>query len=89
MDNLALTYKKQGRWDTAEELEVKVMETIKKKLGADHPDTLNSMAKPCFYVERTGSRCGGYKSYEAMCTASTIQVERLPSPLYFFLRNAG
>jgi DNA-binding transcriptional regulator YiaG len=43
MANLASTYRNQGRWDAAEELEVQVMETSKKKLGADHPDTLASM----------------------------------------------
>ncbi|KAF2023397.1 hypothetical protein EK21DRAFT_105340 [Setomelanomma holmii] len=38
-----LEVQNQGRWDAAEELEVQVMETCKKKLGADHPDTLASM----------------------------------------------
>ena len=44
MANLALTYRNQGRWDAAEELEVQVMEMSKKKLGVDHPSTLTSMA---------------------------------------------
>ncbi|KAF1814281.1 HET-domain-containing protein [Eremomyces bilateralis CBS 781.70] len=39
MANLASTYRNQGRWDAAEELE-----TRKTKLGADHPDTLTSIA---------------------------------------------
>jgi len=43
MANLASTYMNQGRWEAAEELEVQVMETRKKKMGADHPDTLGSM----------------------------------------------
>jgi hypothetical protein len=43
MANLASAYGNQGRWDVAEELEVQVIETRKKKLGADHQDTLNSM----------------------------------------------
>ncbi|KAK3937227.1 hypothetical protein QBC46DRAFT_461010 [Diplogelasinospora grovesii] len=34
----------QGRWEEAEKLEVQAMETRKTKLGADHPDTLTSMA---------------------------------------------
>ncbi|KAK3985963.1 kinesin light chain [Cladorrhinum sp. PSN332] len=34
----------QGRWEEAEKLFVQVMETRKTKLGADHPDTLTSMA---------------------------------------------
>jgi hypothetical protein len=33
MANLALTYRNQGRSDAAEELEVQVRETSKKKLG--------------------------------------------------------
>jgi len=35
MNNLASTYRNQGRWDAAEELDMQVMETSKKKLGAD------------------------------------------------------
>ena len=41
--NLASTYRNQGRWKEAEELEVQVMETRKRVLGAEHPDTLTSM----------------------------------------------
>jgi hypothetical protein len=44
MGNLVSTYWNQGRWDGAEKLEVQAMETRKTKLGADHPDTLTSMA---------------------------------------------
>ncbi|KIX00980.1 uncharacterized protein Z518_10046 [Rhinocladiella mackenziei CBS 650.93] len=44
MANLASTYRNQGRWQDAEELEVQVMETRKRVLGAEHPDTLTSMA---------------------------------------------
>jgi hypothetical protein len=43
INNLALTYSRQGRWQEAEELEVQVMETRKKVLGLEHPDTLKSM----------------------------------------------
>jgi Flp pilus assembly protein TadD len=43
MNNLALTYRNQGRWEEAETLQVQVMETSKTKLGANHPDTLTSM----------------------------------------------
>ena len=35
---------KKDLWSGAEELFVQVMETFKKKLGADHPDMLTSMA---------------------------------------------
>ena len=42
--NLAVTYWGQGRWEEAEELEVQGMETRKRVLGLEHPDTLTSMA---------------------------------------------
>jgi hypothetical protein len=41
--NLASTYRNQGRWKEAEELEVQVMETGKKVLGLKHPNTLISI----------------------------------------------
>ncbi|KAF1818224.1 uncharacterized protein K489DRAFT_292282, partial [Dissoconium aciculare CBS 342.82] len=44
MANLASTYRNQGRWGEAEQLEVRVMETSKTVLGAEHPYTLTSMA---------------------------------------------
>ncbi|KAH8661168.1 hypothetical protein BGZ61DRAFT_485518 [Ilyonectria robusta] len=43
MNNLALTYRNQGRWKEAEELQVRVMETRANVLGEQHPDTLTSM----------------------------------------------
>ena len=43
MGSLASTYWSQGRWKEAEELEVLVMETRKRVLGAEHPDLLTSM----------------------------------------------
>src|SRR5256886_17626362 len=43
MRNLASTYSNQGRWKEAEELEVQVIETRKRVLGQEHPDTLTSM----------------------------------------------
>ena len=44
MANLASTYQNQGRWKEAEDLEVQVMETMKRVLGQEHPSTLTSMA---------------------------------------------
>lgn len=41
---LAVAYQLERRWVEAEQLFVQVMETRKTKLGADHPDTLTSMA---------------------------------------------
>ena len=42
--SLASTYRIQGRWNEAENLEVQVMYMRKKLLGAEHPDTLMGMA---------------------------------------------
>ena len=44
MTNLAVTYREQGRWNEAEQLQVQVVEMRKKLIGAEHPDTLSSMA---------------------------------------------
>jgi hypothetical protein len=51
MANLASTYRNQGRWKEAEELEVQVMETRKRVLGAEHPDTLTSMANLAYTLK--------------------------------------
>jgi tetratricopeptide (TPR) repeat protein len=40
----ALTLQDDGRYEEAEELEVQVMQTTKRVLGDEHPDTLTSMA---------------------------------------------
>jgi hypothetical protein len=42
MGKLAGTYRSQGRWDTAEKLEVQVMEMRQTRLGRDHPAMLVS-----------------------------------------------
>jgi hypothetical protein len=44
IDNLALTYRNQGRWKEAKELFVQVIETRKRVLREEHPSTLTSMA---------------------------------------------
>jgi hypothetical protein len=54
MANLASTFWNQGRWKEAEELEVQVMETRKRVLGAEHPDTLTSMNNLAFTWKRHG-----------------------------------
>jgi hypothetical protein len=41
---LASTFWQQGRWKEAEELQVQVMETSKRVLGAEHTDMLTSIA---------------------------------------------
>jgi hypothetical protein len=44
MNNLAVIYSEQGRQNKAEILKKQVMKMSKKKLEADHLDTLTSMA---------------------------------------------
>ncbi|CEO59706.1 Putative Podospora anserina S mat genomic DNA chromosome 7, supercontig 1 [Penicillium brasilianum] len=41
---LAEGYSLEGLWEEAEQLDVQVIETRKRKLGVDHPSTLTSMA---------------------------------------------
>jgi len=43
--------KNQGRWKEAEELEVQVMETRKRVLGAEHPDMLTSVNNLAFTLK--------------------------------------
>ncbi|PVH91243.1 hypothetical protein DM02DRAFT_606711 [Periconia macrospinosa] len=54
MDNLASTYRNQGRWPEAEALLVQVVETRKTKLGPDHPDSLTSMNNLAFTWKSLG-----------------------------------
>jgi len=43
-----LTYRKQGRWEEAEELQAKKLEICTKVLGPRHPDMLISMSNLAF-----------------------------------------
>ncbi|KAJ5213386.1 hypothetical protein N7449_000555 [Penicillium cf. viridicatum] len=43
MANLASIYRKRGRQEEAEQLDVYVIGIRKAKLGSDHPDTLTSI----------------------------------------------
>jgi hypothetical protein len=54
--NLASTYKNQGRWKEAEELDMQVMETSSRALGERHPDTLSSMASLASTFRNQGRR---------------------------------
>jgi hypothetical protein len=45
MNDLASTYWNQRRWKEAGELMMQLMETRKRVLGAEHPDTLNCINK--------------------------------------------
>ena len=42
--NLASIYRYQGRWEAAEKLEVRALETRERVLGEEHPSTLSSMS---------------------------------------------
>jgi hypothetical protein len=48
MANLASTYRNQGRWSEAEELQTTELEICSRVLGQEHPDTLISMANLAF-----------------------------------------
>ena len=59
INNLASTYRNQGRWKEAEELEVQVIETRKGVLDAEHPDTLASMLNLASKPVERGRGAGG------------------------------
>jgi hypothetical protein len=44
MANLALTYRNQGCWKEAEELQATELEIYSRVLGQEHPDMLTSIA---------------------------------------------
>ena len=48
MANLASTYRNQGRWAVAEELQATELEICLRVLGQEHPDTLTSKANLAF-----------------------------------------
>jgi hypothetical protein len=79
MANLASTFRNQGRWDAAEELFVQVMETRKKKLGADHPDTLTSVKNLAFTLKGTNRETEAVRLTEE-CVQSQKRVLRLDHP---------
>ena len=60
--NLALVYYDAGHWKEAEVLEVLVMETTKRLLGEEHPDSLSSMAN----LAATYRKQGRWKEAEVL-----------------------
>ncbi|KAL3429649.1 purine and uridine phosphorylase [Aspergillus tetrazonus] len=53
LSDLAITYRRQGRWKEAEELNVQVLESSKQLLGSEHPATLTSMVNlACTYMDQ-------------------------------------
>ena len=71
-NNLAETYRKQGRWKEAEELFVQVMETSLRVLGEEHPDTLNSMANLAFTWKGQGRDAEAIKLMEECVQLQTL-----------------
>jgi len=47
------------RWTEAEKMDMQVMETRKRVLGEEHPDTLTSMNNLAFTIQKQG-RKGSY-----------------------------
>jgi tetratricopeptide (TPR) repeat protein len=43
IENLAVIYSRQGKWNEAEQLELQVLDMRKKLFGTEHPDTIISM----------------------------------------------
>ena len=58
----------------AEPLKAQVIETCKKKLGADHPSTRISMANLAFTWKSQGRR-GGCCLNEAVCVAASASAK--------------
>jgi tetratricopeptide (TPR) repeat protein len=54
MFNLASTYRNQGQWKEAEELEVQVIEISLRVLGREHPDTLGSITNLALTYQNQG-----------------------------------
>ncbi|KAF8535304.1 hypothetical protein BDD12DRAFT_689930, partial [Trichophaea hybrida] len=68
--NLASTYSKQGRWKETEQLRVQVMETRKRVLGLEHPDTLTTMINLA-YTRKSQGRVD--EAIELMDKAATLR----------------
>ncbi|KAH8724301.1 hypothetical protein GQ44DRAFT_618470, partial [Phaeosphaeriaceae sp. PMI808] len=61
-----------GRWKEAEELEVQVMETRKRVLGEEHPDTLTSMNNLAFTLKGQGLTNKAIPLMENCCRLRTV-----------------
>ena len=66
MADLASTYSDQGRWNEAEQLQVQVVDMLKKLCGAEHPNTFISMSN----LASTYSNQGRWN--EAECKKSDL-----------------
>ena len=64
MDNLAVILSNKGRWDEAEKLQMQVMESFKRILGAEHSKTLVCMNKSGLHMEKSWQRHRSFRAYE-------------------------
>ena len=84
MTNLTSTFGNQGRWEVAEWLEMQVMETRKRVLGEEHPNTLTSMNNLAF-TWKDRDRCAGALALMMEC-AQILQ--RVLGPVHPHTRSA-
>jgi hypothetical protein len=71
MANLASTYRKQGRWKEAEELDVKVLEARRRVLGEEHPDTITAIANLAYTKRDLGQNAVAIDLMTQSATASS------------------
>lgn len=85
-----MTLYSDGRYREAEQLDVQVMGTRKTKLGADHPDTLNSIHNLAFTLQSQACHAEALALIEK-CFQSRQQVlgEQHPDPLSSFDTLSG
>jgi Tetratricopeptide repeat len=86
MANLASTYRNQGRWTQAEELDVQVMETRKRLLGPEHPGTLTSMNNLA-YTFKSQNRDEDAVTLMYSCMNRVSRFWRLQDVAWHFLRQ--
>jgi hypothetical protein len=78
MGNLASTYRNQGRWKEAEDLEVQVMETRKRVLGKEHPSTMTSMNNLAFTWKGQGRGAEALRYIVRLCLSIFLIVDMIP-----------
>jgi hypothetical protein len=80
ISNLAATYRNQGQWKEAEELEVEVIETGKSLLKEAHPDTLTSINNLAFTFKGQGR----YEEASAVMEKCTQMQKQILGPGHSF-----
>jgi hypothetical protein len=85
MNDLASTYRNQGRWKEAEELRAQVIETRKRVLGAEHLDTLTSMNNLAFTWK---SRCRRAEALNIMEECVQLRMRNLGVDHHYTLSSS-